>query len=217
MTDAPDFYTPSLRQKYGIEDYTPPETLANHPPTAKIDWVPNEEEFMERTAASLKDKDLAKTVPDGWPTVLEGPLVWSGEDKKTDKSFVVDLSTEQITEIDKALAAVKGRLRHPRLAYSLSLETDSATAASIDDLERIGKANFVLPTLGPILEEMSKRVHQGGGFAILRGLKPDGYSREDNAIIYIGVSSYIGEKRARQNMNGLKISKSQLHVTYYRL
>ena len=53
---------------------------------------------------------------------------------------------------------------------------------------------------------MSHRVHNGCGFVVVRGLEPKSYSREDNVIIYLGVSSYIGERRGRQNVAGSKLS-----------
>ncbi len=49
--------------------------------------------------------------------------------------------------------------------------------------EDIGKENLSLPTLGPVLEDFSNRVHEGRGFFVLKGLKPASYSREENVII----------------------------------
>ncbi|PKX92401.1 TauD/TfdA family dioxygenase [Aspergillus novofumigatus IBT 16806] len=55
-----------------------------------------------------------------------------------------------------------------------------------------------LPTLHPILRELSHEIHNGRGFFVLRGLDVDRYSREDNILIYAGVSSHIGSLRGRQ-------------------
>jgi len=73
--------------------------------------------------------------------------------------------------------------------------------------EDVSKATFPLPTLGSILESASQDVHEGRGFVVVRGLNPSRYSMEENAIIYLGISSYIGGQRARQNMEGMKFSK----------
>lgn len=76
------------------------------------------------------------------------------------------------------------------------------------DLDDISKENFRLPTLGSVLEEYSSRLHNGRGFFVLKGLDPARYSREENVILYLGITSYIAEKRARQNLTGNKLSKS---------
>ena len=74
------------------------------------------------------------------------------------------------------------------------------------DFDDIDKERFRLPTLGLVLEDFSKILHEGRGFFVLKGLKPESYSREENVIIYLGITSYVAEKRARQNMGGNKLS-----------
>jgi hypothetical protein len=49
-------------------------------------------------------------------------------------------------------------------------------------------------------------VHHGQGFAIVRGLDPDTYSVEDNLNLYLGIASYIGDKRGMQDKKGNMIS-----------
>jgi len=72
----------------------------------------------------------------------------------------------------------------------------------------ISPANFHLPTLGPKLLRVAKDVHYGKGFAVIRGLRPDDFSAEDNALLFLGVSSYIGAKRGRQDEEGNMMGKS---------
>lgn len=58
-------------------------------------------------------------------------------------------------------------------------------------------------------------MQSGRGFFVLRGLKPDNYSIEDNIIIYTGVSSYIGSVRGRQDskiVDGVKQSSMLNHI-----
>lgn len=55
-----------------------------------------------------------------------------------------------------------------------------------------------MPATNALLRAQSKELHFGRGFFVLRGLRVDSYSREDNIIIYAGVSSYIGNIRGRQ-------------------
>jgi hypothetical protein len=74
----------------------------------------------------------------------------------------------------------------------------------------IDPGNFSLPTLGPKLRELSLELHNGRGFFVVRGFDPKKYSPEDNVMLYLGISSYIGEQRAKQdnlgNMLGNKYS-----------
>jgi hypothetical protein len=65
-------------------------------------------------------------------------------------------------------------------------------------LGHISRETFPLPSTGPLLRELSKELHLGRGFSVLRGLRVDSYSREENIIIYAGVSAYVGDIRGRQ-------------------
>jgi hypothetical protein len=58
---------------------------------------------------------------------------------------------------------------------------------------------FPLPTLHQALRDISRELHYEHGFKVLRGLPVDKYTREDNFIIYAGVSSHIAPVRGRQD------------------
>lgn len=58
---------------------------------------------------------------------------------------------------------------------------------------------FPLPKLGPVLRDLSKELHSGRGFFVLRTIPVDSYPREDVISIYAGVSSYVGGLRAVQD------------------
>jgi len=64
----------------------------------------------------------------------------------------------------------------------------------------IDTTTFPLLVLGPILRDLSKELHRGRGFFLLRGVEVDKYTREDNIIIFTGLSSYIGSIRGRQQV-----------------
>jgi len=58
-------------------------------------------------------------------------------------------------------------------------------------------ANFPLSNeLHTLLRNVSKELHGGVGFAVLRGLNPNDYGDEDNIIVYAGLLSHIGNKRS---------------------
>ena len=62
--------------------------------------------------------------------------------------------------------------------------------------------NFPLPVLGQKLQKAAADVHHGVGIAVVRGLNPGDFSEEDNVLIFLGLSSYIGPKRGRQDEDG---------------
>lgn len=80
-------------------------------------------------------------------------------------------------------------------------------AALDQDGDLVGPTNFPLPTLGPKLRELSRDVHSGKGFCVIRGLEPAAYSVEDLTLAYLGVQSYIAEQRGRQDERGNMIGQ----------
>jgi len=79
----------------------------------------------------------------------------------------------------------------------------------------VNQDTFLLPELGPILRQEARALQAGPGFFVLRGLLVDKYSREENIIIYAGVSSYIGGIRGRQGratVDGVSKSTMLNHI-----
>jgi hypothetical protein len=68
--------------------------------------------------------------------------------------------------------------------------------------------NFPLPMLEHLLADLSTDIHTGKGFCVLRGLDPSRYTAEDNILLFLGISSYIGARRGRQSCWGEMISKA---------
>lgn len=62
------------------------------------------------------------------------------------------------------------------------------------DAQSVSRATFPLPNVGPRLREITRTLHNGQGFAVLRGLEL-AETPEDNMIIYLGISSYVGSQR----------------------
>ena len=74
--------------------------------------------------------------------------------------------------------------------------------------DAVSKDNFPLPTLGKDLEGLRDQVYQGRGLAIVRGLDPQKYADPaDLIVIYLGVSSYIAERRGKQDQRGSMLGK----------
>jgi hypothetical protein len=75
------------------------------------------------------------------------------------------------------------------------------------ELSDVNRTTFPFPTLGNELEELSLCIHEGRGFFVRRGLDPTVFSKQVNAVLYLGLSSYIAERRGRQNQDGMMLSK----------
>jgi hypothetical protein len=75
------------------------------------------------------------------------------------------------------------------------------------ELSHVNKTTFPLRRLGDRLRHMRAEVHTGRGFFVLRGLQPTQFTREDNVILYLGISSYVAEQRGRQNHEGSLIGR----------
>lgn len=63
----------------------------------------------------------------------------------------------------------------------------------------ISPETFPLPTLHADLRRLSNELHNGHGFFVIRGLPVDKYTREENLIIYAGVSAHIAPQLGRQD------------------
>lgn len=68
------------------------------------------------------------------------------------------------------------------------------------------KSNFPLPNLAKRLEECSDSLHTGRGFFVVKGLDMSRFSVEDGVILYLGIASYIGDKRGVQDRKGNVLS-----------
>lgn len=66
-------------------------------------------------------------------------------------------------------------------------------------LPHITTATFPLPRLHCELRRLSHELHFGHGFFVLRGVRVDAYTREENIIIYTGLSAHIAAQRGRQD------------------
>jgi hypothetical protein len=85
------------------------------------------------------------------------------------------LSSPEVAEIEAAVRQVRAR----RL-----------------DIAEI-RRDFLLPTLGPVLDRIRGGVLDGRGFALLRGLPVDDRPIADSATAYWGIGTYFGSARSQ--------------------
>ncbi|KIW19444.1 hypothetical protein PV08_00016 [Exophiala spinifera] len=143
-----------------------------------ISYTPDAEKFAARTRRRQETERLEKTLPVGFPRELVSDLVWDGQDLPSKYDWTYELSDKELVEIEAALRHFQA-LNKP--------------------LGFIDQDTFPLPTLHSALREVSFELHHGHGFKVLRGLPVSKHTREENIIIYAGVSSHSAAVRGRQD------------------
>ncbi|KAK7988934.1 lin1 family protein [Apiospora arundinis] len=143
-----------------------------------IAYAPDYQKWQARATRRLASETLPKTVPEGFPGQLSGDLVWEGNKLAETYNWTYTLNEDQLAEINQAVQHFKS------LGMSLG---------------HLSPETFPLPALHAELRRLSRELHTGHGFFVIRGLRVDDYSREENAIIYAGISSHIAAQRGRQD------------------
>ncbi|RYO88185.1 hypothetical protein DL766_002820 [Monosporascus sp. MC13-8B] len=127
-------------------------------------------------------------IPAGFPPCLSGKSVWTGAQFQDETRFIHVLTECHLAEIPRALAHFKEK------------ELDG---------DLINRDNFPLPTLGPLLEQLSHDVYNGTGFCVIRGINKDDYSVEDLTVIWLGIQAYIADQRGRQDHRGNMLGRHE--------
>ncbi|KAI1354611.1 TfdA family taurine catabolism dioxygenase TauD [Xylaria sp. FL0043] len=158
-----------------------------------ISYHPSYEKWQARATRRQQEGNLQKSLPKGFPQKLNGDLVWEGETVANKYNWTYVLSPEHLAEIDQAVAHFK-ELNKP--------------------LGAVSQETFPLPTLHTELRRLSAELHSGHGFFVLRGLPVDKYTREENVIIYAGVSAHVAPVRGRQDhkFNGKEADVTLTHI-----
>ena len=117
-----------------------------------------------------------------------------------ENTYIRVLDESELQEIERGLESFKCK---SFLSVKLDLSSETALNRPFHD---VAKGSFPLERLGPYLESIAHLLHSGTGFFVLRGLQPSKFSQEDNISIYLGISNYIGERRAQQHPDGRMLS-----------
>ena len=108
-----------------------------------------------------------------------GPGAWRGVDMaERPDEWLYTLSSAEITELDDAMHCTRSK-----------------------DIINIERADFVLPTLGGVFDEMRRELLNGRGFVVIRGIPLTDYGVEEAARVYFGLGRYFGNARS-QNGKG---------------
>src|SRR3954454_8528051 len=125
--------------------------------------------------------DTAANVTTPSRRLIEGPSAWVGSDMRgREAEWSYRLSPSEIAEIEAALKSVQAR------------------GLDIADIRR---ADFPLPTLGPVLDRLRDEVLNGRGFVLLRGVPVENRPVVESASAYWGLGTYFGSARS-QNAKG---------------
>ncbi|KAK7420850.1 hypothetical protein QQZ08_010251 [Neonectria magnoliae] len=143
-----------------------------------IAYTPNHDAYIARVKRRQETEKLDKTLPAGYPEKLVSDLVWDGRDLAKSYDWNYHLTEADLEELDEALRGFKA-LNVP--------------------LGQISQETFVLPKLHDSLRAISREIHQGHGFKVVRGIPVDKYTREENIIVYAGLASHIAPVRGRQD------------------
>lgn len=114
------------------------------------------------------------------PAPIDAPCAWHGEDIAASECWVRDLTDAQIAELDAALERVEAR--------------------GIDWHE-ITPADFPLPGLAGLIDDIRAELEGGSGLMKLRGLPVDRYSEDRLRKLYFGLGVNIGQP-VYQNRSG---------------
>ncbi|MCB1744410.1 MAG: TauD/TfdA family dioxygenase [Gammaproteobacteria bacterium] len=102
---------------------------------------------------------------------ISGPAAWRGEQLREPAEWTIQLSAEQIEDIEQALAGCEAR----RLS-----------------LFDVGREDFPLPVAGPALEALSSGLEDGHGFALLRGLPVARWGEARSRLALWGLGTHLG-------------------------
>lgn len=70
----------------------------------------------------------------------------------------------------------------------------------------ISRETFPIPTDSTLYKELRKskyEINHGVGLRVLRGLPVDDWEREQQLIIFAGISAYVGERRIKQGIQNV--------------
>lgn len=72
-----------------------------------IDYAPNLDKYLARVKRRTENEKLSSSLPDGFPSRLDSPLVWDGADILTKYDCVYELGEDEVEEIETALTHFK--------------------------------------------------------------------------------------------------------------
>ncbi|KAK4099839.1 Clavaminate synthase-like protein [Parathielavia hyrcaniae] len=152
--------------------------LMRPPGQPDIGYTPDHDKYLERARRRQEEGRLSKALPPGFPPDVRSKLVWDGNDLAETYDWNYHLTEQDSEEIESAVRYFQG-LGKP--------------------LGFIKQETFPLPHLHKTLRGVSHEIHNGHGFKVIKGVPVTKYTREENIIIYAGISAHVAPIRGRQD------------------
>jgi hypothetical protein len=143
-----------------------------------ISYTPDLDNYLARVKRRLESETLSKDLPMGFPVKLKSDLVWDKNNIAPRFDWIYQLTVADLEDIEAGLQHFKDTGKP--LGY-------------------INQETFPLPTLHSELRKISKEIHSGFGFKVVRGLPVSTRSTEDIFAMYAGIASHIAPIRGRQD------------------
>src|SRR4051812_14340478 len=97
---------------------------------------------------------------------VTGPAAWYGRELVSRGDWIRQFTAGEIDEVRGAVDAFKNKNQ---------------------PLSEISRQSFALPTLGEVMRETLAELLEGRGFILMRGLPVERWTREEQAIAYMGL------------------------------
>ena len=104
-------------------------------------------------------------------TIIAGPAGWRGSELAAARDWIHEFSPDEIAEIEEALRVAKARGK---------------------TLETLTREDFPLPRVSQRIAFAREFLENGKGIYQFRGIKIDGYSKNDLRLLYWGLGRHIG-------------------------
>ena len=118
-------------------------------------------------------------MPDG---PIAGPAAWRAGEMRGHDDWIHVLSGAEVAEIEAAIEAVDVGGR---------------------PIAGIGREDFHLPALGPVLDAIREELLRGRGFVLIRGLPIERYPVRRRAIAFWGIGAFLGRAVSQNAMGHL--------------
>src|ERR1700683_3653169 len=100
--------------------------------------------------------------------LFDGPRVWTARDFSGPPDWLLSIREETRHELKSAIA-------HARQHRA--------------DAAELKREDFPLPSFAPTAEEILRRLRDGRGFVVLRGLALDDYAEDEVRLLYAGLGT----------------------------
>jgi len=121
-----------------------------------------------RSNTTSEDGAPATAVP---RAPIDHPSAWRVADFKSAADYTIELTVARLRDIAHAIRYIR------------------AAGLGLDDLQR---EHFEVPSLRPVIEEIRKEIEDGRGFALVRRLPVEDYSKDELGIIFWGLGTHLG-------------------------